>query len=380
MSHSPPSEGGARGGWSHDRLSFPNNEPATSLLSKLLSQRDQLFHDLPPIVPEASRLSTTALIDFITSRPPISKDDLISIVSTGHKLAKIGTIIKNLRETKGNMTLVRAKHGGDLRDLQLSSNLPKDMEDRIMEQSKEWHQSFFAQSFDIPPLPPSITQEQVEFWESNKFELLYLPRVRMTEDQTFPGWKKKPNQGINLYNQLNTIQNLEENKNNPNLKDPEDPTKQIHPLDLPGVWILRDTRSKPNYKDNGTQSYEDDALIQGVIAELNLRGITNPESTTHRNKIHPTIFSKPEFWIAMRESLNLPEHATIRLPRVIEQNTLGQGSDWDGTRSWEWAEEMQGSGSRLISGHSAYGGASYVDWFDDASGRVGFRPLVVLSR
>ena len=120
VSHSPPSKGGARGGWSHDRLSFPNNEPANSLLSKLLSQRDQLFHDLPPIVPSDVRLSITSLIEFIKSNKSITKEDLAVIVEAGNKLAKIGAIIKQLRETKGNLTMVRALHGGDLRELGLS--------------------------------------------------------------------------------------------------------------------------------------------------------------------------------------------------------------------------------------------------------------------
>lgn len=48
-----------------------------------------------------------------------------------------------------------------------------------------------------------------------------------------------------------------------------------------------------------------------------------------------------------------------------------------GEKSWclGWSC-AQGSGSRLISGNSDNGGASYVNWNDDANDNVGFRPLI----
>ena len=63
--------------------------------------------------------------------------------------------------------------------------------------------------------------------------------------------------------------------------------------------------------------------------------------------------------------------------RVIEANVMGQGKGFHDTNTYEWNEEYYQSGGRLISGHSALGGASYVHWLGNPRVVVGFRPLVI---
>ncbi|MBU0999692.1 hypothetical protein KKG24_05355, partial [Patescibacteria group bacterium] len=261
----------------------------------------------------------------------------------------------------------------------------KEIRDREAERNKE----FFGDKvkIEIPPLPKGITKEMIAKWEKEHFRLEYWPKVDMTEDKNFPGWQHKPGNkytpnkqlGIEFYDELKSIQNLPENKNNLKLADPQ--TKEPYKLtELPGCWVLQDTRPKPNYVD-GNQTYENDGLMKKVFAKLKDGGILDSEAGIGRNKIHPDIFNKPKFWLAMKEALgvNSIPNAVARLPRLIEQNYRGQGTGFHDKSTYEWSEEYYQSGERLFSGSSDYGGASYVNCLGYAFGNVGFRPLVVFS-
>ena len=69
--------------------------------------------------------------------------------------------------------------------------------------------------------------------------------------------------------------------------------------------------------------------------------------------------------------------ATVRLPRLIEANVMGQGPGFHDTSTYEWCEEYYQSGKRVFSGYSGNGGASYVSWGGNADDDVGFRPLII---
>lgn len=223
--------------------------------------------------------------------------------------------------------------------------------------------AFFGELFEIPPLPPGITPELKEFWEQNGFRLEYWPKVRMSEDKNFPGWKHKPGKryanedGIEFFDEVQAIQDLPENKSNSSLKG-------LFPLDLPGCWSLKDMRAKPNY-ENGDQTYEDDALFE--------------ESLGSRTGKHPSEFNTPDFWTPLAETLRLDSipGTIIRLPRAIEANVMGQEKGFHDTSTYEWCEEWYGSGKRIISGCSVGGGASCVNWIDYPVDSTGCRPLVV---
>ncbi len=255
-------------------------------------------------------------------------------------------------------------------------------QEAIMEKSRIWQKKFFGKTIEnVPPLPGAATPERIKHWEALKFELRYLPNVTMHEDKAYPGWKKKPGKrhangnGIEFFDEVNNIEQLAENKGNSNLDG-------LSPTDLPGCWVLADMRPKPNYKD-GNQSYADDGAIQKILERLARNNILNTEAKDgRRNIIRSSTFDKPEFWEEFRKLLDLEgiDSATVRLPRLIEQNVMGQSPNWDGTSTHEWSEEYQSSGYRLLSGHSDFGGASFVFWDDSAHDDVGFRPLVVFSR
>ncbi len=195
---------------------------------------------------------------------------------------------------------------------------------------KFFGEDFFNQNIkEIPPIPKEIKKEMVAKWEKEGFCLEYWPKVDMSkkaaDGNKFPGWLHKPGKeytpgqqyGIDFYGELQSIQELPENKNNPNLKN-------LAPTELPGCWVLQDARSKPDYQ-NGTQTYENDALMKEVLTDLKNDGFLNSEATDRRNNIHPDVFKKPEFWNAIKTALDIGDdlNATVRLPRVIEQNYRG---------------------------------------------------------
>jgi len=259
----------------------------------------------------------------------------------------------------------------------------KAFEAPIIQEEEQRLEEFFGKYFDVPPIPEGITKEHIEFWKENGFKLQYWPSIRMEEGATYPGWVHKPgkrnnpkNQGLEFYGELDKIKNLPENAANPKLTN-------LEPDELPGVWMLVDSRKKPDY-DSGNQAYataeQDDSLVQNVLKQLLTDKVLNQEAAKClRNRIHPSVFSNQKFWEAFKQALKLEDipNATVRLPRTIEANVMGQGPDYDGTSTYEWHEEYYGSGSRLLSGNSDDGGASCVDWGGNPFGNVGFRPLVI---
>ncbi|GEM_PF-909921 len=249
--------------------------------------------------------------------------------------------------------------------------------DWIREGERERLLEFFGTPFEVPPIPEGITKEMLDFWKENGFELRYWPRVRL-EERRYPGRPHVPGRrnnpqglGIEFHGELDKIKNLPENLANPNLAG-------LEPDELPGRWMLADSRPKPNYA-SGKQAYENDWFVQGVLKSLP-PGVLNPEvSDCLRNNIGPSVFSKQEFWDAFRTALKLDgvPGAAVRLPRAVEANAMGQGPGWHDTDTYEWCEEMYGPDRRLMSGGSGSGGASYLDWFDVPLVSVGFRPLAV---
>ena len=250
----------------------------------------------------------------------------------------------------------------------------------VREAERKRLKEFFGKDIDVPELPNGITPEKIEQWERKGFKLEYWPREDMTEDRNLPGWKHKPGKrhasgnGIEFYDELQKIQTLPENAQNPHLQG-------LSLTELPGTWVLKDARKKPGYK-NGDQAYENDLIIQHVLKELAKNHVLNAEAVKGlRNIIHPDMFKKSEFWEAFEAALDLEDipGAIVRLPRAIEANVMGQGTGFHDTNTWEWCEEYYRSGGRLVSGDSVLGGASGVRWLGGAGGDVGFRPLVVFS-
>jgi len=249
---------------------------------------------------------------------------------------------------------------------------------------------FFGESFlkehaiEVPPVPDYLTPEQITEWKKNLFELRYLPKLRMEESLDLPGWKHKPGtrhtplklKDIEFFDELEAIRDLAENKDNPHLMDIHT-GEEMDPLDLPGAWLLTDTRGKPN-DALGDQTYEHDELIQGAIQKLSSEVVLNRNTWAgRRNYITSKELNDRRFWDAIRAALKVPEQASVRLPRVIEANVLGQRPEWEETNTTEWCEEMYRPELRLASGESTGGGASELAIWKTGGHFNGFRPLVV---
>ena len=223
--------------------------------------------------------------------------------------------------------------------------------------------TFFGKEIEVSPLPPEVTPEKYKEWKEKGFELHYLPPTSLSETgpdgkkkwKELPGWTKKPEKG------------------------PE----EIH-SELPGGWMLVDTRQKPNY-DNGAQIYPNDEVI-GKALETLRRGanpviepydaVPNPKS---RFGIRGSDFEKPEVQTALAASLGV-NVKDLDLPYAIENSLLMHMHmpEWGNTTTLEWLKDKTAdSRDRLYGGNSDGGGLSYVYWVG-AAGRhedVGFRPL-----
>lgn len=239
---------------------------------------------------------------------------------------------------------------------------------------------FFDEVFHIPQLPKEITPELKQFWEDRGFALEYWPPVHMIEEKDFLGWEHKPGKrymhnmyGVEFFDELKVIHKLKKNKKNRHLRG-------LDPLELPGTWMLKDARPKPDHRGDRTYPYPDDDLVMGVLRELREAKVLNPQaSPMTRTKISPEVFDNPAFWHAFEAALRLENipGATVRLPRVIEANVMGQGLDSLGTDSYEWCEEYFSPRERLIWGYKS---ASFVSHMDGPNIKLGFRPLVVFTR
>lgn len=239
----------------------------------------------------------------------------------------------------------------------------------ILFHEKERLLNFFGRKIEVPPLPVGVTPELVREWREKRFELQYWPRVRMAEDQDCPGWVHRPGlgrareNGIRFFQEVQKIENAPENKQNKNLTG-------LNPLDLPGAWVLRDTRRKPHEIGSNqglnVESYEDDEFFEEVMRRP-------------RNRIPPKAYAKPGFWSPLLAALKLDSipGVVMRLPRLIEASVMGQGPDFHGTGTSEWCEEYYEHRERLYCGSSFGGGASFVYKYDDPKISIGCRPLVV---
>ena len=232
---------------------------------------------------------------------------------------------------------------------------------KLREEEAATLKAFFGESITVQPLPHEITPERIKNWEAMGFELHYLPPMDMTEDADFPGWEKKPRRWF-----------YEEIADGRIAKDA---------TMLPGAWVLVDGRQKPDYA-KGAQMYDHDPLAP-VLEDLNRRGVISQSNFDEtkldprsRFGLSPADFTKPEVMNAFAKALDLkPGQAS--LTETIVWNVLANihHPEWGTTDTTEWQKETSGSGGRLISGRSGYGGASGVGWGGRPFGRVGFRPL-----
>ena len=340
---------------SSDRLVF-HTPQATSLHRKLFAYSQQLLKDLPDCIPPQARSDSKVLLlylrDLQEKKISLPKQDIPHILRSLEQILNISDILKKLEDTQGDTKIVQALYGEHIREF-----LSNEKHQQIIEYNQKILFDFFGENFDIPPIPDTITNEQLELWEKNNLSLRWLPRLDMKRYEDLPAWKKKPN-----YAQYLDAQKIPDNITT-----------------LQGGWMLVDTRDKPGY-NNGTQMYEDD-FLGPTIAELRAKGIIAPyeKNLQSRFNVSPEELEKPEVIQAFAKAYGLPPNQLF-LQRSMEFNLIGNmtNQQWDTTNTSEWFGDRYDAGqSRLLGGFSDNGGLSYVGWYhrDDRNSFVGFRLL-----
>lgn len=190
----------------------------------------------------------------------------------------------------------------------------------IMERERTALIQFFGRDFDVPPPPPEVTPELLEFWTDNLFTIRYLPKIKMARGEGFPGWKQEPS--VDFYEVI------------------QRGVLSAEALVLPGCWLLVDERQKPNYQVDGLQRYNRDELIETTLSNLQIGLHSLPASDSSRFGRCWDDLQDETVLKAMSKSLHLPS-GSVRLPRLIEWNFLANThyQAWGNTDTAEWFED-----------------------------------------
>ncbi|HEU0050600.1 MAG TPA: hypothetical protein VFQ60_00900 [Patescibacteria group bacterium] len=238
---------------------------------------------------------------------------------------------------------------------------------------------FFGKEIPVPAIPKQATRERILEWRQLGFELHYLPPISLAEIKRdpegkilevkpidFPGWKKKPgarytpdHDGIDFFHDVEF-----------GYLDPS-------ALELPGAWILVDTREKPNY-DHGEQMYANDPFAPALEELRKEKIVKDFKIKGSRFNLSYWELEKTEVLQAFADALNLRTISglTIGIPRAIEFNILGNihYPQWGKGNTNESFSDRGASGC-LRGGRSNFGGLSYITWFSSRDPDVGFRVI-----
>ena len=250
---------------------------------------------------------------------------------------------------------------------------------KVLELNRACHLQFFGQEFDLTQFEATLKKhgpEKMMAWLALDLETHFLPRVAMSRDSQFPGWKVRPN---DWYWQQLQAGKVMRNRNGELVVEKE--------TGLEGITVLVDTRLKPKY-NNGKQMWEGDTLLGPILIRLREEDkIAKYEYSTQGSRFGVSVDEWEEHVRpALAEKLGLPAEQ-VRLERTVEAKVIPQLFSYlprrdDGkTSTWVWYEEFFGGRSgRLGGGGSDDGGLAGVSWreaWDHWDGRS-VRPLAVL--
>ncbi|MFN3301868.1 MAG: hypothetical protein ACK413_02495 [Patescibacteria group bacterium] len=244
------------------------------------------------------------------------------------------------------------------------------MDISFLKKEEEILSNFFGKKINLPW--PKFSSEIFLKFSQLGFDLHFLPKIELSEEKNFPGWKEKPKK--NFFNLIKEG------------KLPADAAS------LFGNWIFIDARQKPqknnwwitkddilviilrkifhfdfkkHYQKNNRQLYENDFLLP-ILKE---NGFSSRFSLSWR-EIEESI--KPE----AAKLLKIPLEK-IRLPRFIEWNFLGNAfyPQWGKTSTWEWFDDRLTTGECLSGGYQSL---NILGWDspDYWSSILGFRFLI----
>jgi len=250
---------------------------------------------------------------------------------------------------------------------------------KVLELEKSCHLAFFGQEFDLTQFEAALKKygpEKLMAWLALGLEPHFLPKVEMSREVQFPGWKVKPNDWFWQQLQAGKI-----------LRDRNGELVAAKVVKLEGITVLIDTRLKPRYK-SGKQMWESDTLLGPILIQLREKEkIAKYEYGTQGSRFGVSADEwEDEVKPALAGKIGL-EPSQPRFERVIEASAIPQLYHYmlrkeDGkTNTWVWYDEyFGGRSSRLRGGDSGNGGLAGVDWSGARNnwGDGSFRPLAVL--
>lgn len=222
---------------------------------------------------------------------------------------------------------------------------------------------FFGRTFDLTPFITTLKSyghKLVKYWRRLDFEPVFLPKVMMSSDVNYPGWKIKPEKWLYQQSVEGQLFRLQNNKL----------VVSNSVFELEGITALVDTRLKPKY-DNGRQMYQNDCF-EPVILRLRSNGkLTDYTAGPQGSRFGTSADDEWEQVLkpAGAELLKLPADK-IRFERAIEANVIPQlyynympRNDDGTTETSVWYEEFfQSRDHRLSGGDSAHGGLASVSY------------------
>ncbi len=245
------------------------------------------------------------------------------------------------------------------------------IKEKIIFREKKILKQFFNNCFDIPSLPNWINKKKINFWNKNNFNLHYLPKISLKKKLNLRSWKDKPSNF--LYKKI------------------KEGTIKKEAINLPGKWLLIDSRDKPKKRVLWIQSKEVDFLKK---FNLNPKKFFEKWSKQqyYNDFLMPVLKEKgnnSRFCLTIYEIKKLNSFITdflkvknkkIRLPYFIEYNYLGNAiyNQWKKTKTWEWLEDKLKNGQHLASGYQSTG----IIGFDPPnfwSTILSFRPVIEIT-
>jgi len=241
----------------------------------------------------------------------------------------------------------------------------------IKEREEKTIKSFLSvKNFKIPPLPNYLNKKIVQHWQQLNFNIHYLPKIALKQNIDLPLWKDKPHKTF--------YEKIQEGKISPEA------------VNLPGQWILIDSRNKPGKKMPWITS-ENVHMLKKIGINLE-KYLKQKNVQTHKNEYLSAILKKQGFGSRFCLSINdinkfkpfilyllKIENRTIRLPYFIEYNYLGNAiyKQWATTKTWEWFEDVFNHDQHLAGGYGSVGAIGW-DPINYWSTILTFRPVIIL--
>ena len=241
-----------------------------------------------------------------------------------------------------------------------------------MQTERKTLEGFFCKEFpEVPNLPAWITDELIQYWEDNLFDIHYLPKISLDQSIDLPSWTDRPDQAF--------YQKVKEGK------------LQIKAKELSGKWILIDARAKPEKRS---------PWISATDVKILQKTRINPKKHLGKwqKQLHEQEYLKEHLKMRgfgsrfclspadihelkpfVSDYLKIDPKKMIRLPYFIEFNYLGNACypQWRTTKTWEWFQDQMVDGSHLAGGSQSVG---IVGWdpADHWSTILGFRVVIEL--